>query len=102
VTILVIVNDSSEKQEFIARATWTPRWIYRSGQSAGDDTLLESALSDIVLPPGEGYIWIAAEARIARAVRRYVSESLGHPKHWLKASGYWSKGTVATHEAIQD
>lgn len=101
-TTLVIVDDSSEKQEFIARATWTPRWIYRSGQSAGDDTLLASALSDIVLPPGEGYIWIAAEARIARAVRRYVTESLGHPKHWLKASGYWSKGTVATHEAIQD
>lgn len=102
VTTLVIVNDAVEKQEFIARAAWNAQWVYRAGQALDDASLLELALSEFALPPGEGYIWIAAETRVARSVRRYVTETLGHPKQWLKASGYWLAGTVATHETIQD
>jgi NADPH-dependent ferric siderophore reductase len=102
VITLVTVNDAAEQQEFVTRAAWTPQWLYRGGQAFDDVGLIEAALSTLALPPGEGYIWIAAQTSVARAVRRYVTERLGHPKAWLKSSGYWTEGIGAAHETIED
>ena len=46
--------------------------------------------------------WIAAEARVARALRTYAIDVLGHPKTWMKAAGYWSRGQAEIHEKIGD
>jgi NADPH-dependent ferric siderophore reductase len=101
VTTLVMVNDSAEKQHFSSRAALTSEWLYRAGQSVDDAKLFELALSALTLPKGDGYVWIAAETTVARIVRQYVSDHLGHPKEWIKASGYWTQGLVATHEKLQ-
>ncbi len=54
------------------------------------------------MPPGDGYVWIAAEGSVARSLRTFVVETRGHPRAWVKAAGYWSRGAVAAHEPIDD
>jgi NADPH-dependent ferric siderophore reductase len=102
VTTLAVVADASEMQTFTARAILTPVWVLRS--QSGDDDLasLRAALAELTLPPGDGFIWIGAEASVARALRRDLVEDRGHPKIWLKAAGYWTRGLADTHLTIED
>lgn len=100
VTTIAIVADAAERQVFATRADWTPVWVTRNGDDA--DCLL-AALADCgPLPQSDGYIWIAAEAAVARALRTYVLETLGHPKAWTKASGYWVRGQADAHVSLDD
>lgn len=101
VTSLVLVNDGADEQQIITRVSWTPHWIVRRPDSDDSATLL-AALADYRLPEGEGFVWIAAESNVARAVRSYVTDRLGHPKEWTKAAGYWTKGLADAHERIGD
>ena len=101
VTTLVVVDSDAERQDFDTRSAWNPIWVSRDGGPRDDAVLLLRALSDLTLPPGDGYVWIAAEAQVARALRTHIL-GLGHPKAWLKAAGYWSRGEANAHEAITD
>lgn len=58
------------------------------------------ARADLDLPRGDGFVWAAAEAGVARAVRGHAG-SLGHLAAWIKASGYWKKGVADTHEKVE-
>jgi NADPH-dependent ferric siderophore reductase len=102
VTTLVIINDAAEEQIFATDAVWNPLWVHRAGRNLDDADLFQQALAAFSCPPGDGYIWIAAEAITARAVRRFVLNHFHHPKEWLKAAGYWREGEVASHEKIED
>ncbi len=102
VTTLVVIDGPAECQSFDTRAAWTPVWIERDGQAAGDAALLRAALETLPFPPGDGYVWIAAEGSVARSLRAFVVETRGHPRAWVKAAGYWSRGAVAAHEPIDD
>jgi NADPH-dependent ferric siderophore reductase len=96
-----IVTQAAETQDFDTRAAWTPRWIERDA-SSDDASLLRAALADYALPKGEGFVWIAAEASVARIVRTLVIDDLGHPRQWTKAAGYWKRGHADAHEKIED
>ena len=98
VTTVVVVETLAERQTFATSAIWTPVWIPREGQVAGADALLRVALADHEALPGDGYIWIAAEASAARSLRSLASETWGHPKEWMKSSGYWVRGEAGAHE----
>ena len=50
-----------------------------------------AALAQIDLPPAT-FVWIAAEAGVARAAREYLVETRGLDKRWIKAAGYWVAG----------
>jgi NADPH-dependent ferric siderophore reductase len=103
VTMIVVVDDAAEHQAFATRADLTAVWAHRDSASGDDAALLCAALSACAkLPKGDGYIWIAAEAQVARAVRDMAINTLMHPKAWLKASGYWSRGKADSHETIGD
>lgn len=90
-----------ESQHIDTRAAWTPRWIAR-GESSDDAASLRAALADYKLPDGEGFVWIAAEASVARSLRAYVLDELEHPREWTKAAGYWKRGEADAHEKIED
>ena len=99
VTTVAVIDSDADRQVFAGKADWTGIWVVRNGQ--GDDTaLLRAAIPQ--LPPGEGYVWIAAEAMVARALRAHVIDDLGHPMAWTKAAGYWTRGAVAEHTSIND
>lgn len=100
VTTLVVVDDMAEAQRIETRAAWTAHWVCR-GEEPGDDAerLLRAART-LAFPPGDGFIWIAAEAKVAKALRRYFSEERQHPLTWMRASGYWSRGRSGAHETL--
>jgi NADPH-dependent ferric siderophore reductase len=103
VKTIVVVGDNAERQDFATRADWDATWVSRSGGQGDDARLLQAAVAAWgPLPEGDGYVWIAAEARVARALRTYVSETLGHPKGWMKASGYWMVGQTDAHVSLDD
>lgn len=102
VTTIVAIEDPADAQHLATRAEWRPVWLARSGRAGDDAALLRAALDEHVLPPGDGFVWIAAEARTARSLRTYVIETRGHPKAWSKASGYWIRGEAGASEKLQD
>jgi NADPH-dependent ferric siderophore reductase len=96
-----VLTEAGETQDFDTMAAWTPRWIARDA-SSDDPSLLRAALADYALPKGEGFVWIAAEASLARHIRSYIVGDLGHPRQWTKAAGYWKRGHADAHEKIED
>ena len=101
VTSFVLLSDERDAQAIATQAHWTPHWISRRKGQKDAATVLE-ALKDYQPPAGEGHVWIAAETSIAKAVRAYVVDILGHPKEWVKAAGYWKQGETDAHERIED
>ncbi|MBC6716331.1 siderophore-interacting protein [Aurantimonas sp. DM33-3] len=102
VTTLVAVEGPAEEQALATRAAHRPLWVHRPLAAASDPAPVLQALADLSLPEGEGFVWIAAESRVAKAVRAHVTDVWGHPKQWLKSSGYWKLGTKDSHEEFDD
>jgi NADPH-dependent ferric siderophore reductase len=100
VTTIVVLASLDEAQTFKTKADWTPIWCPRDG--ADDAAVLRTAVKALDNPPGEGSVWIAAEANVARALRSYMIESRQHPREWIKAAGYWTRGETDSHTRIED
>jgi NADPH-dependent ferric siderophore reductase len=99
---LVAVPDAKDEQKFETVALLEALWTHRPLDRADDPAPLLAALQAINLPEGDGFVWIAAEARVARAVRDYVVNAKGHPLRWMKAAGYWRRGVADAHEKLED
>jgi len=98
---IAVVAGAEEEQVFETRAGLETIWVHRPLSQATDASGLITALENIALKP-ETFIWIAAEASVARAVRAYLVEKRGYPLSWIKAAGYWAKGKANAHERIED
>ncbi len=98
VVSIVAAAGPQEEQRFEARADHREIWVHRPAAEAMDPAPLLAALQAYSPPPGDGYVWIAAEAGVARALRRHVAEAWRHPLEWLKASGYWAIGKADAAE----
>lgn len=96
-----VIAAAGEEQVFATTAQWTPHWIVRA-PAADDAAQLTAALENFPFPPGDGFIWIAAEAAVARAVKIYLADTRGHRRDWIKAAGYWKRGQADAHEKIDD
>lgn len=88
---MVAIPDAADRQVFDTAADLTLRWVLRPATAAADPAPLLDRLRETAIPPGT-FVWIAAEARVARALRSHLLEDRGHPPGWLKASGYWVAG----------
>jgi NADPH-dependent ferric siderophore reductase len=89
VHVTAAVANADEEIQLAVSASQTVTWVHRPAVLAhGAETLLE-AVSNRAFPIGDGFIWIAAEANVAKAIRSHV-EAHGHPLDQLKAKGYWS------------
>lgn len=102
VTSLVCVADADEQQTFQTAAGHRALWVHRPLAQADDPAPLLAALATLSLPAGDGFVWIAAEARVARAARDHVATVMGHPRAWTKASGYWVKGVADANDKLED
>lgn len=89
---IVVIDGAAERQSFATAASWAPYWAHRTGD-ADDAALLRRVLAGITLPAGDGFVWIAAEAEVARDLREEIL-GLGHPPAWLKSSGYWTRSAA--------
>jgi NADPH-dependent ferric siderophore reductase len=97
---LVAVSGPDEEQVFDTRADHQAIWIHRSPNDATNAQPVVEALKRLELPPGEGFVWIAAEAKVARAARDHLVNIRRHPRQWLRASGYWIEGRADAYERL--
>ncbi|MBE3639980.1 SIP domain-containing protein [Mangrovicoccus algicola] len=100
VLTLAAVSGAAEEQQWQGAAAHVAHWIHRADPA--DPALVLEALRALQLPAGRGFVWIAAEAGVARALKRHMLEERGHPGEWLKASGYWTAGQSDAAEKSLD
>ncbi|MFZ4287761.1 siderophore-interacting protein [Variovorax sp. HJSM1_2] len=81
-------------------ATLQLQWVFRDAGAAGDAAGLLSALQALAWPAGDFHAWVACETGVAKAVRSYLLAERGAQAKWLKAAGYWRRGSIAVHENI--
>ena len=84
---VVAVADAGEEQTFETKADHQALWVHRPLDQADAPASLLTALEGITLPEGDGFVWIAAEARVARAVRDYLV-SLGVAANRVETVSY--------------
>ncbi|GLT00740.1 siderophore-interacting protein [Sphingobium jiangsuense] len=94
---LVAVTGAEEEIAFERRPGLTVDWAHRPAAAAHDPAALLDRIRDRPFPQGDGFIWIAAEAGVARALRQHVLDR-GHPPARMKAAGYWTHGAADTTE----
>lgn len=99
ITSAVAVADPEEHQAFGTRAALTALWAHRPLEASHEAEALLALVRDVELQPGT-FVWIAAEAGVARALRRHLVEERGHPLGWLKAAGYWARGEADAHRSL--
>jgi NADPH-dependent ferric siderophore reductase len=92
VSVLLACNEAIDLP---TRADLDLRWL-----PAGAD--LAAAVAAMAIPPGEGYIWAAGESASMRALHAQLVSERGWPKQKIRASAYWKRGAVASHESIGD
>jgi len=78
----------------------TIQWVEHASESA--ESLLVQAVRDTPLPEGEGFIWAAGESSVVKAVRHHLVAERGVDKARIRASSYWRRGDVGSHEVIED
>lgn len=98
VTTIVSVRGPEDEQAIKTHANHRPIWIHRGERSPADAAPFLQALGEFAPPPGDGFIWIAAEAGVAKALRNAVTSELAQSNVSLKANGYWVLGKADASE----
>lgn len=100
-TAIVAVPGPADEQRLASAADLDIRWLHRPLSAAADPAPLLAALRGLQLA-SDTFVWIAAEANVARRLRADLV-GRGHPLAWLKAAGYWVEGqTDASDKEIAD
>ena len=99
VRVIALVQ-GAEERAYLEPGGREVAWVEATGDVERD---LEAVVKELrPLPPGDGFVWIAAEVAIARGLYRHAAGTLGHPKEWIKAAGYWSAGKADGGERIEE
>jgi NADPH-dependent ferric siderophore reductase len=91
---LVEIDTPADEQvpDAAAAAAVDLRWLHRQGQhEPGDPELLVEAAAAVVWPTGGGHAYVAAEARVVRAVAQTL-ESRGVGSEQISPKAYWRRG----------
>ncbi|VVE36004.1 FAD-binding protein [Pandoraea morbifera] len=102
VFVFVEVDNPADRLRFASDADVVVEWIFREGIPAGQSTALLDALQVATLPDGDLHAWVAAEAGVAKTIRRYLVDERGLNPKWVKAAAYWRRGDAAVHETLDD
>lgn len=97
IAALIAVASADDHQVLATPARLDIRWVHRPISAAADPAPLLDALGEEAIAPGT-FVWIAAEAGVVRALRDHLLQERGHPRDWLKASGYWVAGRADATE----
>lgn len=92
VMTLAAITSPKDEQQFVTRARHQAHWVHRPETEAADPAHLLKLAQDLALPQGRGFVWIAAEASVARALKTFFLQDRNHPAGQLKAAGYWLAG----------
>lgn len=97
--VIVEVDGAADHITLETRADVQVVWVHRDDHVDGRPSPLLAALHRAQLPPGDVHAWIGCESADAKALRAHlVNECHANPK-WIRASGYWRRGSAATHDS---
>lgn len=97
--IAVIEIDSADARfDIRTAANASVTWLCRETGDAG----LPEAVSELILPEGEGFAWAAGEYASIRQVRQRLIDVHGLDRQRIRAASYWKQGEVASHETLTD
>jgi NADPH-dependent ferric siderophore reductase len=99
--VLAEVDSEADQVALESDADVRVHWVYRRGAPAGA-LLLPEALRALTLPAGDTYAWISCESSAAKASRAVLVGEKGWNPKWVKAAGYWRRGSAATHDKHED
>jgi NADPH-dependent ferric siderophore reductase len=88
--VIVEVADAEEQLPLDSKADLRVTWLYRGEATAG--SALELAVAAAELPSGDGQVFVAAEARAMRRIRRHLLNDRGIDSDRLYTRGYWMYG----------
>ncbi|MFT4112222.1 siderophore-interacting protein [Silvibacterium sp.] len=94
VLTLTAVAEATERLIWSTPADLAEHWVYRADPA--DPAPLLEAVRKLELPAGPGFIWVAAETEVSRAIRQHLLEERHHSEAWIKTSGYWTAGSAGT------
>jgi len=90
VSVIAEVPDASHEQRFETRANLKVIWLHGSGNGVGP-TQIPEAVRAVAVPADKSvYVWVAAEMKAVRAVRKYLRHELSWPSARYSATGYWT------------
>jgi len=93
--VLLQVDDAVDERALASAAQLRVTWVRTATQWL-------QALRSMGWPAGEGFAWLAAEARVVAQAREIVVGLHGHPREALRAAAYWKQGASAFHERLDD
>lgn len=94
--VLAEVPGPSDEIELQPHPRTTVTWLH-GGNGLGPSRM-EDVLRSLQLPPGQGYVWVAGEARELRSIRKYLRRELGMAASDFKVVGYWTDAAEQWHE----
>lgn len=97
--VLAEIDSEADEIAFDTQAELTLKWAHRRGTEPGLSQVLLDALKAIELPAGDFHAWVGCESAIAKALRAHLVGERGANPKWTRASGYWRRGAVATHDS---
>ena len=99
--VLLEVETLEDHINFDSEAEVKVTWVHCSGAADGSVPLVDALLA-LRMPTGFFHTWIGCESAQAKALRAHlVNECHANPK-WIRASGYWRKGSAATHDSLDE
>jgi NADPH-dependent ferric siderophore reductase len=98
VVVLAEVDSEADQIPFETQAELTLQWVHRRGAEPGVSPVLIDSLKTMKLPAGDFHAWVGCESAIAKSLRAHLVGERGANPKWVRASGYWRRGAVATHD----
>jgi NADPH-dependent ferric siderophore reductase len=102
ILVIVEIDPGSECPVLPIRAAMEVVWVERDKLPGPPAREVIGALRRLEFPTGRCFVWVASESRAARAIRDYLRYERGLDKKWIKAAGYWQRGSEGAHERISD
>lgn len=94
---VIQIDDDEDRLSLDEREASALHWVRRDR-----DRPIDVVVSDLKLPGGDGFAWVAGEGGMARRIRRHLIDDRGMAAAAVKASAYWSAGVIGRHEVIAD
>lgn len=92
--LVLVTGEEAAALEFASAARLRVRHV-----PAPDDIV--AAFRDMQVPEGDGFIWCAGEAQMARQVRDILFIDKAFPREAARISAYWKQGASAHHENLE-
>ena len=87
---IVELPDASHEQLFDTKAQLKLVYLHGSGNGIAPSRL-EAAVRGVAVPEGRTpYVWVAAESKAVRPIRKYLRHELGWPATRYSVTGYWT------------